>query len=364
MDARVERLTALIAHDLETLGRRRQWKEYAVELHGTEDLADAMRGLYNRNIRRTLPAQFRDLDGRQSSVPLEAEGVNRMDSPPEVPKLADFIEHATRGTELHAATTGMRSEHEVFIKTSRPVGLANMADFHIGSPGCDHQQWAEDYEYLMNTDGLYAFFNGDLTENCVGFFNQRGMTTQVLSPEQQDELMYQALEALEQKHKVLAVTAGNHDHGRDSKLVGRSFISKSCQRLGIPFFHTFGVVTVLVGPTRAKAQRYTVTVSHTGLGSSMYNKCHGAGRLWQKTRTDIVFTAHLHQPAIALDVEAGHKRLLAQAGTHNTTAEYALYKYKGGGWTAWPTVVLFPDVHDFVGFLCPRMAMKLVEGHE
>jgi len=360
-DAR--RLAGMIREDMERYGRRRPWREYATLLWGAGSHEDRARNLYRRYVRAVMPAACQQLDGRVRQVPLEAQGPNHADDKPPVPKLADFVEHAIRGKELHDATTGLVTQHEIFIKTSKPVAIANMADFHLGSSGCDHNAWAEDYEYLCNTDGLYAVLNGDLTENCVSFKDQRGVVSQVLSPEQQDELMYQALEALHQKKKILAVTGGNHDHGRDCRLVGRSFVSKSCHRLGIPFFHTYGVITVLVGPTRQKAQRYTLTVAHTGLGYSMYNKCHGAGRLWQQTRTDIVFTAHLHQPALALDVEMGAKRLLAQAGTHNTTAEYALYRYKGGGWTAWPTVVLFPDVHDFVGFLCPRMAMKMVN-HE
>jgi hypothetical protein len=182
------RLLKLITEDLKKTGLRRPWKAYAMALYGDEARAEYVRARYGRHVRSHLPVAYQQLDARQSKIPLVAEGANLSDTAKPIPKLADFIQHAIAGVDLHEATTGLRQRIEVFIKTTRPIAIANMADFHIGSVGCDHERWAEDYDYLCATDGLYAVFNGDLTENCVGFPDPRGMVTQVLTPEEQDEL--------------------------------------------------------------------------------------------------------------------------------------------------------------------------------
>jgi hypothetical protein len=356
-----ERLFKLVQHDIRKYGKRRSFADYAIEIYGDPNKFYALRSLMMR-VKRNHPELFLpSLTATEDDVPTDAHGANR-DAAPIKPSLAEFIEHAKAGTALHKRTAQIRQGTEIFVKTSRPICVANMADFHLGGAGADHAQWADDYEYLLATPHLYAVFNGDLIENCISFPDQRGVVTQVLSPEEQDELIYQALEALEQKHKVLAVTAGNHDHLRDARLVGRSFMAKSCARLSIPFFHGFGVVTLLVGQKRETAQRYSITISHAGLGHSMYNKVHGAGRLWLKTLTDIVFTAHKHQPCIAMDFEHGRIRVLAQAGTLNTEAEYAMYKYKSSGTAAWPTVVLRPDRHHIDAYMTPRAAVEACHG--
>ena len=356
-----ERLWTLIQRDIQKHGQRRTYAEYAAEIYGDATKTRAIRS-HMRRIKRDHPEAFLpSLTGDENDVPTDALGANR-DAAVQKPRLVDFIEHAKAGTALHKATAQIRQGTEIFIKSARPIMVANMADFHLGGAGCDHAQWADDYEYLLATPDLYAVFNGDLIENCISFPDQRGVVTQVLSPEEQDELIFQALEALEQKHKVLAVTAGNHDHLRDARLVGRSFMAKSCSRLSIPFFHGYGVITLLVGKNRDTAQRYTLTASHTGLGNSIYNKVHGAARLWMRTLTDIVFTAHKHQPCISQDYEHGRVRVLAQAGTLNTEAEYAHYKYKGGGVAAWPTVVLRPDRHHIDVYMTPRAAVEACHG--
>lgn len=107
--------------------------------------------------------------------------------------------------------------------------IVPLADLHIGDPLCDVNLINERIEYIKKNDNVYCVLNGDLlnnsTKNSVG-----DVYSEKLTPMEQLTKVCNMFEPI--KHKILAVTNGNHE-ARTWRWDGIDLMKLLCIQLGI-----------------------------------------------------------------------------------------------------------------------------------
>lgn len=114
-------------------------------------------------------------------------------------------------------------------KNIKILEIIPLADLHIGDPLCDIELIKEKINYIKNNPNVYCLLNGDLmnnsTKNSVG-----DVYGEKLTPLEQLQFVCRLFEPI--KHKILAVTNGNHE-ARTYRWDGIDLMSLFCSQLGI-----------------------------------------------------------------------------------------------------------------------------------
>lgn len=109
------------------------------------------------------------------------------------------------------------------------IELLPLADLHIGDALCDMDIINERIEYIKNNQNVYCLLNGDLMNNATKN-SVSDVYTEQLTPMEQLARLVLLFEPI--KHKILAVTNGNHE-ARSWKWEGIDLMKLLCMQLGI-----------------------------------------------------------------------------------------------------------------------------------
>jgi hypothetical protein len=266
----------------------------------------------------------------------------------------EFLELAKQVQAEAAAAEGAQEYATVRIDTDRPIAIQYSGDWHLGAHS-DYEGWAKDIQLVLESPELYLIDHGDDIQNMRMFKDLSGVLSQVLTPRQQNEMLYGIVDELTTKGKLLAKIGGNHDEEFDERLFGEALQSYLLQNLACPRFHNRGLLRLEIGQ-----ETYTNVVYHKSRFSSFLRACHDAYREYELFfPADVVSGAHLHRPGIEAMWHYNNARdngfnfggltYLIKVGSP-MKSRYGWKYFAGEAYVA-PTVVFYPDRHKKLVFV-------------
>lgn len=236
----------------------------------------------------------------------------------------------------------------------KPIILATFSDQHIGSWGCDYDLFCHITKEIVETPNLYMVMLGDETEHAIKLRSVLEVTSQIFSPEIQEQFIEAWIK--EVNHKIAWAGWSNHGIERGEKQAGSSVLKNILNRHAT-YFNGLAHVTVKVGE-----QEYKVASNHKFRGNSMYSRVHGPKRYirMEAPDRDIVLQGDLHTPELDVYYEGGKKHVAITTGSLHLNSGYAKRYFSLLTIPAFPCVVLDNKEHKLTPFWTISEAVQFV----
>lgn len=252
----------------------------------------------------------------------------------------EVFKNMDRLVSLHMQTP---IEVIIEIKTDFPIASVKTADWHIGQPGVDYDQFKSDMEFIRDEPNIYCDVGGDGYQNIIqpskvgSSHNQ-----QPISP--QRGLFVLTLKELIDKIKVLRT--GNHNYW-STLAVGEDWENELARRLKILYMKHYGVIHWKIGD-----MIYTELAMHKSSFNSSFNLTHTC-KQYQRLycpKARIITVEHHHIAAIEQYRYDDKECVAIRTGTYAIYDDYAQQNGFFGAHVANPTVIMFPHEDKIVGF--------------
>lgn len=176
------------------------------------------------------------------------------------------------------------------------IDLYIFADEHIGDPHCDMKYLKERINYVKDHDNVYAILDGDLMDNATKT-SVSDTYIQEYNPQESMDMLVELFKPI--KHKILAITSGNHE-ARTYKKEGIDIMKNVADRLGL--INRYDPISTLlflrfgIGE-RNRRKLYTLYITHgAGGGRKEGAKAIRLADLASICDADIYIHAHTHLP--------------------------------------------------------------------
>lgn len=255
-------------------------------------------------------------------------------------------------------------DHEITIKTDRPIAIAFPSDWHIGSEGCDLEAIAQDVRLIASHPGLYCSIGGDPVDNFILQGMISASRSQVTSKiEVQWRIFRHLVTQLVDSDSLLWVSAGNHD-AWTQQVAGIDGVLAALAGIDVCYTGEGGLVNLKVGD-----QLYRIYRKHKPTRwKSGYNPTHflkmmlKMGTPWE---WDVGIAEHLHEQEITIfEWRPGTKldRIAICCGSYKVRDQYAEgLGYYGGGYGV-PCVIFYPDKRRMMPFASIEQALSALDG--
>jgi len=221
-----------------------------------------------------------------------------------------------------------------------PVGIAELADMHVGGIGVDYDAIERDTAIIAETDGLYCTLGGDGLDDFILPFMLGGMDSQVITASTQWRLLAHRLDVI--KDKTLYARAGNHE-GWVRKRAQIDKFDELVSSFGILNVKDIGVADIFVG-----RQKYVLEAAHKFWGRSRMNPFWTCMRLLDfgiEPDPDILLVEHEHVPAAGWFWRRGKQRYALRTGTYKVKDPYAAEHHFYGAAVGPAVIIYWPDHH-------------------
>jgi len=290
------------------------------------------------------------------------EHLDRLDAQPD---WRELVEHARRGAEIQQSYRPVFNRATRRIITDKPIFLSFIADLHLGSPYAQYQAFVATTDLLLGDNRFYTSVVGPDLETAFAWFRSAdAVLNQVLAPWLQIELFRQWLD--EMLPRCTSICGDNHTDERLERHLGDIGL---VWRDDIPYFRTWGILTVEVGPEGGPFAEYEIVLAHKYKGHSIYHDLQPALRMMRDIYpiADVYCTAHTHTPFHMDGVFYAEARPLKPrqhfivTGTFKTGPEpYSMRNFGGGGILGIPTLALWPREYKLQYFKSPEMAVEVM----
>jgi hypothetical protein len=221
----------------------------------------------------------------------------------------DFVETAQKHVDKKQASRAA----QVIELPNEPIGIAWVSDLHLGNGHTNYKAIRDDTKLIASTDGMYAIFHGDATDNWIVGKLQALQRGQAVSKKMEDKLFVDWVHTI--KHKLLAWCSGNHDEWT-TKLAGWEPAKEILKDLNVLYDPYQIHFTLKHGNTNR-----SVLVRHKWKGGSIYNPTHSIETGWE--RGDIPFDigvgGHTHIGTYCRPFHKhGKRRYAILTGTYKT----------------------------------------------
>ena len=267
----------------------------------------------------------------------------------------EWVGHLDDRQQLHKkASWGQDKSRSKFITDYPYIIIQPISDLHIGAIGTDYNELVFLSDTLLKYDNLYAVILGDVADNFVNFRNMLAVHQQIISPEQQDELIESWIKEI--KHKILFATWGNHEEFEE-KASGRNIIKRILKH-NVVYFNGMAQAKIKVNDIE-----YGFAVTHKTRYYTAYNKTHGIKRMLREEfpECDIGIAGDKHVPGYEEFVEAGRWKLALQLGTLKVDDGYSKRYFSYKTLSDMPCVVLNTKVKEFIPFRTIERAIDFTE---
>lgn len=255
---------------------------------------------------------------------------------------------------------------KIAIKTGQPIAVMKGADFHLGGMDVAYESLCDHYRFLLNEERFYLQLFGD-DINWMIIHKTVGARHDILTPNQQCNLLSSMVDELVDRNKLLSMGWGNHSDEFTERTSGLSLTKLLCNHK-IPYFRGMGYIDLMVGD-----QTYPMAFTHKTRFHSFMNQLHGNKRLEQmhaeffgpsRPIAREYITAHTHYPAVSHEGCLPSDRIwFIKVGTFKTNCLYS-QRYFGQGRIGVPTVVYFPDRFEHLAFPTPYEAYRYMSGKD
>lgn len=230
----------------------------------------------------------------------------------------------------------------ITIATDRPLPVAYISDWHIGSWGVKAEDIARGTDRLLALHaayGLHVAILGDMLEMAIRLRSVAEVQGNILSSGDQIGFFESWLREI--LPLVLWSTWDNHSVQREEELVGFSSLAKICSEHTI--YHSgLGHTDLTVGD-----EVYSLATSHRFPGRSLSNPVMGQMRYMQREdqNCEVVVGGDSHVPAILQYTEGGKVRTAANCGSLQSNSRYAKRYFSLHTSDAMPVVLFSPNSH-------------------
>ena len=224
-----------------------------------------------------------------------------------------------------------------------PIGIAFMADMHVGGADVDYEVFERDLDLICNTDGMYVVLGGDLIDNHIKHL--AAIITASMPPKQQYEWLEKILNRLNDANKLIAIVSGNHEYFTVA-VTGWSVLQNMAKKSLIPYEDNEAAITVKHGKVS-----YLISVRHKYRFNSSFNPGHSVRRLWEMGDYDFDcgVICHNHMAACEIGVKHGRERWFLRPGTYQLISKYAQREGFHGALPITPAIILRDDRKDMIG---------------
>lgn len=171
-----------------------------------------------------------------------------------------------------------KRKHQYIRLPNKPVAIALLSDLHLGNAGTDYASIQRDAEIIRDTEGMFAGFHGDGTDNWVVSKLVPLQHKQPVTLDNELLIFRDWTETI--AHKLLWWVDGNHDNWT-SKLVGISQAQSLLEGCRVLYDHQQCVFTLHHGEYTKR-----VIVRHKWRFGSVYNPTHGLEVGWDRGDID------------------------------------------------------------------------------
>jgi hypothetical protein len=235
-------------------------------------------------------------------------------------------------------------EVEIQIKDNKPIGIAFIADIHVGAITTDHEALERALNLIKSVDGLYIISCGDTVDNYLPNFHASGSFEAIIPPELQKrfvEWLYTKIAG-----KLIAIIQGCHDeasHMTDdfdwTKYLSEKF---RCHNLGFG-----GFINLTLGE-----QIYRIGAWHRIRRFNSYkNITHVVKRAIEIYGDfDVGVVAHNHVAAIEIEDTPAKTRIYIRPGSFKEADRWARQMGYASTPARVPVVILYPNEKRMVPF--------------
>lgn len=168
------------------------------------------------------------------------------------------------------------------------IRLYPIVCMHVGAEQCDEKFIKEYIKRCLNDPNGRMIYMGDGGE-CVTKLSKGDIYKQLLSPQQQSDVIVEWLKPVAEQGKLLFGIRGNHGN-RVYKETGLSFDANLCYRLNIPYLGVSTFVNLIVNRSS-----YDLYFHHgADSGTSLAAKISKHEKFAEFIDADAIFTAHSH----------------------------------------------------------------------
>ncbi len=234
-------------------------------------------------------------------------------------------------------------EITVEIKTDKPIGLVNFADWHLGMFGLDYEGWERDINIVEAEPGLHCAIGGDGYHNIIqsakigSSHNQQPISIQ-------KGLYYLTVKKL--KNKVAYIGTGNHNYW-SALAEGEDWDRELANRLKVVYTKHGGIINLVVGE-----MLYPILRMHKGRFNSSFNLTHTC-KQYQRMyfpNARIVVIEHDHQASVEQYRYNEQECVAIRTGTYAIYDDWAQQNGFWGAHVANPTVILYPKENRICAF--------------
>lgn len=254
----------------------------------------------------------------------------------------DYLAPMERRQEIRQLASQSQDYAAIAIPSERPVPVACISDWHIGSWGVQAKAIAEGTDKLLRFHeqyGLHVAMLGDMLEMAIRLRSVAEIAGNLLTPAEQHAFQDSWLRDMAKL--ILYTVWDNHAIVREEELTGHSALAASYGTHTV--YHSgIGHTDLTVGD-----QVYLLASSHRFQGRSVSNPVAGQMRYMMREAQDreVVIAGDSHVPAISQYIEAGKVRTVANCGSFQTNSRYAKRYFSLHSSDAMPVLLFSPDEH-------------------
>jgi hypothetical protein len=216
------------------------------------------------------------------------------------------------------------------------IGIATIADGHIGHEGVDLARMEYDQDIINNTDNMYVACLGDMMDMFLDATKHQEAVLNATNPPKDQLYMfkYWLSRFKNPSSKILFVTKDNHVHARLKKACGIDFTNGIWDDLNIFYGGEQILANINVGDVS-----YKMLSRHSYKGVSRVDVTKACRELLMKGKyedVDVVALGHIHRGAMEYFQYRDSMRVAIQAST------YKKYDPYGAGLGFDPSVIFMP----------------------
>lgn len=254
----------------------------------------------------------------------------------------DYLAPMAAMQALRERTSRSQDYAHIAIASEKPVPLAFISDYHIGSWGVKAEDIASNTDRILRLHedyNLHIAILGDMLEMAIRLRSVAEVAGNLLPPGMQIDFAHSWVGDL--SPLLLWATWDNHSVQREEELAGRSALAAICADHTI--YHSgIGHTDLTIGD-----EVYLLATSHRFPGRGSSNPVMGQMRYMQREAPDreVVVGGDSHIPGVLQYDEAGKTRIAANCGSLQLNSTYAKRYFSLATSSAMPVVLFSPDEH-------------------
>ena len=200
-----------------------------------------------------------------------------------------------------------------------PIGIAQLADQHLGDHGTDYDRIFEDARLIAETDGLYAGTLGDVVNNFIILKLAHARAGSHITIPEELALAREYLRLI--GPKLLYAVGGNHDWWT-AKMAGIDYFADVLASVNPDVLYDQDDSHITL---RVAGAAWRLRLRHKWRGNSIYNPTHGIERAHKWDHDfDLGVGAHTHESGLARPFNAsGRDGLAVLCGSYKRVDHYA-----------------------------------------